>query len=147
MKTAEEILMDKGTHMECVSPNATIADALKIMIDKNFGAIVVKENDDVVGIWTERDLMKNSLNGDFDLYTSKVGDYMKTNLESVDAGDAIYRLSDKILGIKIRHLFVTKNDKIIGLLSVGDVIRACLIERTHQLQDLSLEYYEAWKHN
>lgn len=71
---------------------------------------------------------------------------MKKNLKTVDGSEPIYRLSDKLLGIKIRHLFVTKNNKIMGLLSVGDVIRACLIERTNQLKDMSLEYYESWKH-
>lgn len=146
MKTAEEILKNKGFHMESVTPESTIADALKIMIKKNIGAIVIKKNNDIVGIWTERDLMRSSLDSKFDLYTSKICDYMTKKLETVDASEPIYRLSDKILGIKVRHLFVTKHDKIIGLLSVGDVIRACLIERTNQLKDLSLEYYEAWKH-
>lgn len=71
MKTAEEILLEKGTHMEHVAPESTISEALKIMNEKNIGAIVVMEKDDVIGIWTERDLMKSSLNPDFDLYTSK----------------------------------------------------------------------------
>ena len=56
MTTAEEILNEKGAYMYGVSPDTSIFDALQLMISKRIGAILVKEGDKIVGIWTERDL-------------------------------------------------------------------------------------------
>jgi len=147
MKTAEEIVKSKGSEMYSVDVSSTISEALKVMNEKNIGSVVIKKSGEILGLWTERDLRINLLNDDFDIYCSKIEDYMNPKIHTVDAGRPIYILSDKLLGKKIRYLFVTKHDKIIGLLSAGDVIRACLIEKTNQLKDIGLEYYESWKHN
>ncbi|MBN2365498.1 MAG: CBS domain-containing protein, partial [Calditrichaeota bacterium] len=66
MKTAEEILKDKDGGLITVSPDTTIVEALRIMIENQIGAILIKENDKITGIWTERDLMRNTVQGDFD---------------------------------------------------------------------------------
>jgi len=147
MKTAEEILIAKGSEMISVESGSTISEALKIMNENNIGSVVIMKSSEILGIWTERHLKNSILDEDFDIYYSKIDNYMNPKIHTVDAGEPIYILSDKLLGEKVRYLFVTKHDKIIGLLSAGDVIRACLIERTNQLKDIGLEYYESWKHN
>ena len=146
MKTADAILKAKGTEMYNVESGSTISAALKLMNEKNIGFVVMKSQE-ILGLWTERHLKNSILDKDFDIYRSKIDDYMNPKIHTVDAGEPIYILSDKLLGEKIRYLFVTQHDKIIGLLSAGDVIRACLVERTNQLKDIGLEYYENWKHN
>ncbi len=59
MKTAGEILKEKNREMVCISSDKTIRDAIRFMNDNNIGAILVKEKDQIVGIWTERDLLHN----------------------------------------------------------------------------------------
>lgn len=145
MKTAEDILKESNQKIIAVSPRTTLYKALKKMVNNNIGAIAVKEKGKVIGIWTERDLSKNSLNQDFELKSALVKDYMSTNLTTVNYDEPSYKLSDKLLGLRVRHLFVVKEEQIIGLLSSGDVLRACLIERTEQLKSVSWEYYENWE--
>ena len=147
MKTAEEILKAKGSEIINIESGSTISEALKLMNEKNIGSVVIMKSGEIQGLWTERHLKNSILDNDFDIYYSKIDDHMNPKIHTVDAGEPIYILSDKLLGKKIRYLFVTKHNKIIGLLSAGDVIRACLLEKSNQLKDIGLEYYESWKHN
>jgi len=146
MKTAGEIIIEKGTHMVHVSPNDTLKKALEKMVSKNIGAIVVMANEEVVGIWTERHLLKSILDPNFNIEKAIINEYMAKDIETIDHNEPIYLLSDKMLGLYTRYLFITKKDKIIGMLSSGDIIRACLIERKNQLESIGWEYYESWKH-
>lgn len=149
MRTAEEMLKEKGDHMIYVSPETTISDALRLMIEKQIGAILVKEKDQIVGIWTERDLMRNTITAGFDVSSAKVADYMTTGLKAAPHSDTVYKLLDKFLGLRLRHLLIEKEGEYVGLLSIGDVIKASLIEKDQELKKLnamiSWEYYENWR--
>ncbi len=149
MLTAEAILEKKGHDIVSVSPDTTIRDALKFMLSKNIGSILVKEGDKFVGIWTERDLMRNTLDENFDPNTAKIKDYMVTGLKSAPHTDSIYQLMDRFLGMRLRHLLIEKKGKYIGLLSIGDVSKANLIKKTEEIEKLnqmvSWRYYEDWK--
>lgn len=149
MYTAQDILNEKGTEMIYTHPEATVADALKIMLDRKIGAIVIKDGDDIVGIWTERDLMRNVVTEGFFSKTSKIKDYMSTDLKLAKHDDTILTLQDKFLGKRIRHLFVEKDGKIIGIISTGDVIKAIINEKTKEFEQLhaivKFDYYEDWK--
>jgi CBS domain-containing protein len=149
MKTAEDILQEKGNQIISVSPDSTIYDALRIMIENQIGAILIKQEDKIIGIWTERDLMRNTVTAGFNPKTAIISEYMSTGLKTAPYNDTVYALQDKFLGLKLRHLLIEKNGEYIGLLSVGDVIKASLIEKDQELKALnsmvSWEYYENWR--
>ncbi len=149
MKTAEDIINDKGSHVITVSPDTTLYDALKIMNENGIGAIVVEETGEYVGIWTERNLMKDAMKDNFNLKSEKVSDYMTKELIKAGHGDSIPQLQDKFLGKRLRHLIIEKEGKNIGILSAGDVSRASLLEKSEELKSLnaicSWEYYENWQ--
>ncbi|RPI03425.1 MAG: CBS domain-containing protein [Calditrichaeota bacterium] len=149
MKTADDILNEKGSAVYSVSIEATIADAIKLMVDKRIGAVLVEQDGKMVGIWTERDLLRSSLSGNFDPQTARIADHMTLNLITVPHTESMYRLMDKFLGLRLRHLPVEKEGKIIGLLSSGDVIKTALVEKTREFDELnkmvSWEYYENWR--
>jgi signal-transduction protein with cAMP-binding, CBS, and nucleotidyltransferase domain len=149
MKTAEDIIKEKGTDLVCVDEESTIYDALTTMVEKKIGAILVKRNDKIVGIWTERDLMQNSITEGFNPKTAKIKDYMVTDLISTTGEETIYELMDKFLGLRLRHLLIQKDDHYVGMLSSGDAIRATLNEKNRELKELnkilSWEYYENWQ--
>jgi signal-transduction protein with cAMP-binding, CBS, and nucleotidyltransferase domain len=126
MKTAEEIIREKDREILCVARDTLIREALQIMVSNKVGAILVRENDDIVGVWTERDLLRNTLEEGFDPRTTTVAEVMVSEIHSAPHTDTIYNLMDKFLGLRIRHLPVEKNGEYIGLLSIGDVIRANL---------------------
>lgn len=149
MRTAAEILKDKDSHIISVDPDTTIIEALRVMIKNQIGGILIQEGNDIVGIWTERDLMRNSITANFDVKTAKIKDYMTTGLLSAPHTDSVYQLLDKFLGMRLRHLLIEQDGGYIGLLSIGDVIRATLLEKDVELKNLnaivSWEYYENWQ--
>lgn len=149
MKTAEDILMEKNRDMICVSPETTIHDALQTMVEYKIGAILVKDGEDLVGIWTERDLMRNVLEQGFDVRTARIGDYMTRGLLSVPHTADIYTMKDRFLGKRLRHLLVERDGKFIGMVSAGDVMKAALADKSEELDNLNaavnFDYYENWK--
>jgi CBS domain-containing protein len=149
MKNAEDILNEKGSDIIYADEGITILEALKIMTEKSIGGILVKRDDKIVGIWTERDLMRNTLVEGFDPKTARLGDYMVTDLRFASAKDSVYLLMDKFLGLRIRHLLIEKDGKFIGVLSPGDAIKTILHEKTKELMALNAEhcweYYEDWQ--
>jgi signal-transduction protein with cAMP-binding, CBS, and nucleotidyltransferase domain len=134
--TAEEIVNDLDEEPLSVPPDTTLYDVVKLMLEKDKHAVLVKEGDKYVGIWTERDLSKNIIVEGFDPKTAKVRDYMSFPIISVAHSDNLFRIIDKALGHHVRHLAVEKDGKYIGLVHGGDVIRAGFTARTQELRDL-----------
>ena len=150
MQTAEDILRLKGGEIISVDLNATVREALQTMVERKVGATLVTQRGKYVGIWTERDLMRNTLEPGFDPDAARIGDYMVTGLRFAPHTDTVYDLMDKFLGLRLRHLLIRKEEEFLGLLSVGDVVRACLEEKSRELKELhavvSWEYYEEWRY-
>ena len=148
MRTAQDIINDKKIKLVCVAPDMTIGAALRMMVKNKIGAILIEENDVYVGIWTERDLMRNILEPGFDIETARVGDYMSSPLHSAPHDAPLIKLEEMFIGLFVRHLLVEKDGKYIGLLSIGDVLRASLLAKDKQIRELnsiaSWEYYENW---
>ena len=147
--TAGEILEETEEKAIAVPPGTTIREALRLMMEKKIGSILIMEGEEVKGIWTERDLMKDTMSPGFDPETAQIGDHMSTTLHYAAWEDTVLQLMDKFFGYRIRHLLIKKGGKFAGLLSAGSVVRAGLTERTRQLKELntmvSWEFYEDWK--
>ena len=149
MKSAEEILYEKGTKIISVDGQTSIDNAIKTMLENKIGAIIIQDKDDVLGIWTERDLLRNVAIDKVNTESAPIKDHMTKGIISAPHNDTIYNLMDKFLGKRLRHLLIEKNGKFLGLLSIGDVIKATLQEKTDELNELktmvSWDYYEDWK--
>ena len=122
MNTAEDMVRDKGGDIISVAAITTISTALQVMVKNKVGAILIKEDDQIVGIWTERDLMRNTLIQGFDPGSARIGVYMVEPIRSASHTDTVYNLMDKFLGLRLRHSPIEKNGRYVGLLSVGDVM-------------------------
>lgn len=149
VKTAAQILQDKGGELHRVGEDATVLEALQAMVQNKVGSILIESDSRVVGIFTERDLMRRSIEPGFDLAQARICDVMTTGLKYAPHTATAYELMDKFLGLRLRHLLIDKDDEFIGLLSIGDVVRCALQERTRELEELhvvaSWEYHEEWK--
>ncbi len=149
VKTAEQILQEKGGDLIAVGEEAVILEALKIMVESKVGSILVKEGTRVVGIYTERDLSRNTINPEFDAATTQISEVMTIGLRYAPHTDTAFDLMDKFLGLRLRHLLIDRNGEFIGMLSIGDVVRSALQTRTDELEQLqeiaNWEYYEEWK--
>ena len=149
MFTAEDILNELNREIVHTGPDTTLKESLKIMVNKRIGAMIIKEGEDITGIWTERDLMRNVIDDAFDLETARIKEYMTTSLHTAPYDSSFYQLYDIFLGKRFRHLLIEKHGKIIGIISMGDVIKANLNKKSKELNDLNelmnLDYYENWK--
>jgi signal-transduction protein with cAMP-binding, CBS, and nucleotidyltransferase domain len=148
MRTAGDILNDKKRDMVAVRPEQTLREALERMQANRIGAILVKRADKIVGIWTERDLARDVLKPGFDIDAARVEDHMTIQLFTAPDDTPLLKLQEMFLGLFIRHILITRRRKAVGLLSMGDVLRASLLEKDSQIKDLnaiaSWEYYENW---
>ena len=149
MKTAEDIVNEKGGKMVSVPAETTIHDALELMIEKKVGAVLVTEQKATVGIWTSRDLMRDVVLTGFDPHTEVVRDHMSSPILSAPHTDTPYNMMDKFLGLRINHLLIEKDGAYIGILSSGDVMKAVIQDKSKELTQLrsmvSWEYYEEWR--
>ncbi len=148
MKTAHDLLEKKGYDIQWVAPDTTIFNAVKVMVEKKMGAILIKEAGKFVGIWTERNLLKQSIEPEFDIKTARIGDYMVTDLKSAPHTATVVQLFDQLVGLRIRHLLIEKDGEYIGFISKRDVTRLALIEKSEENEALNeivnYEYYEDW---
>jgi len=149
MKTAREMVLEKGGDIVCVPVGTTIFEALQKMCRHKVGAILVLRDEKVAGIWTERDLLIHIVEADFDPQKARIEDYMTTKLHFARHDETLYDLMDKFLGLRIRHLPVKEEGAFIGLLSSGDVMKAAISAKNTELEKLnkmvSWEYYENWR--
>ncbi|MBW2707188.1 MAG: CBS domain-containing protein [Deltaproteobacteria bacterium] len=149
MKTAEDIVIDKQSDIVFISWDQTVHQTCRKMIEKKIGAIVIKKDDEFVGIWSERDLLRNICSQGFDPLTARVSDYMSAPLHSASHSTRIHKLEEMFLGLFLRHLMIEKDGEYIGMLSIGDVLRAGLLAKHRQFEELnefvSWDYYENWQ--
>ncbi len=148
MKTANDMIQEKGSDILCVPVGTIVLDALKKMNALKVGAILVTLDDKPAGIWTERDLLRNILNKEFDPKTARIEDYMTKDLIFAPHTDTVYNLMDKFLGLRVRHLLIEKKGQTIGMVSSGDVMKASIQEKDGELKQLNSmvewDYYENW---
>ena len=149
MKTAGDIANEKGSKIISVPQGTSIHDALVTMIENKIGAIVVTHEGKPLGIWSSRDLMRNTIAAGFDPKTARIEDYMSSPILTAPSTDTYFELMDKFLGLHVNHLLVVKDGEYITMLSSGDVMKANIQEKTDELDELntivSWEYYEEWK--
>lgn len=149
METAKKMVADKGHEIVSVPAGTTLFTTLEKMNRKKVGAILVTRDNDIIGIWTERDLMQNIIQEKIDLKSALIEDYMTTQLISAPHTDTVFNLMDKFLGLRVRHLLIEEDGNIIGLVSGGDVMKCVIHEKDTELRQLnsmvSWDYYENWK--
>ncbi len=149
MNSAEEIVKDKICEIVSISHDESIIKACQVIVKNKIGAILVKKNDEFVGIYTERDLIRNIAIPGFDPETARVGDYMTTPLQTVSHTTQLHKLEEMFLGLFVRHLLVEKKGEYIGLISIGDILRANLLEKDKNFTKcnamVNWEHYEKWK--
>ena len=139
MKTVNEILAKKGNDIWSVAPTDTVFDSLKLMADKQIGALLVMDGEKLAGIVTERDYARKVALEGRSSRESKVQDIMSENVLCVtpdkSVQDCMAMMSDK----RARHLPVVEGHKVIGIVSIGDLVKSIINEQQHEIE--SLQYY------
>jgi len=137
MPTVRQLLAEKSINaVYAVHPDQMVFEALEMMSSRRLGAVMVMENDRMIGIFSERDYARKGILEGRKAKSTPVTEVMTANVFVVtpDQGieDCMKLMSEK----HIRHLPVMENDRVIGLLSIGDIVTAMLHEQQNHIQNL-----------
>ncbi|HMU42313.1 MAG TPA: CBS domain-containing protein [Ignavibacteriaceae bacterium] len=136
MKTVREILLNKGNQVWTISPDSTVYDALKLMSEKEIGAVLVCEGDNIKGIMSERDYARKIiLQGKLSKET-KISEIMSDKVIYVNPEMRTNECMALMINKKIRHLPVLEDQKLAGLISIGDVVNAVIDEKEFLIDQL-----------
>ncbi len=136
MITVKQILDGKGRQAWTIGPDAKVFDALKLMAEKGIGALVAVENGRVVGILSERDYARKiALMGRLSQDTP-VKDIMTTQVYGIHPGASAEECLALMTDRRIRHLPVLEKDKLAGVISIGDVVKAVISGQNVTIQQL-----------
>ena len=136
MKNVKDILQSKGQEICSTSPDSTAFKALQIMAEKDVGALLVKDGEKVVGIMSERDYARKVI---------LIGKSSKsTPVKDIMTSDVLYTHPDQtledcmaIMSEKhVRHLPVFEKEKLVGIISIGDVVKGIIAEKKYFINQL-----------
>ncbi len=123
MNTVRDLIRQKGSRVFSVSPDASVLDALKVMAEKNTGAVLVTQGEKVAGILSERDCVRKVELAGKTAQQAKVSEIMTSNVLYVEASQSIEECMAIMIDKNIRHLPVYENGKLQGIISVRDVLK------------------------
>lgn len=122
------IIGDKGSAVFSVGPNEVVSTAVSMLSDKRIGAVLVIENDQVRGVFSERDIIHALSRAGAGVMSQPVKDFMTTDVFTCRRGDTIDHLMGLMTQKRIRHLPVIEEGKVVGMISIGDVVKFRIAE-------------------
>lgn len=137
MSRVSEILEHKGGMVLSVDINETVLDAISLMAQVNIGAVLVQQDDSIAGIFTERDYLQKIALESRSSPQTKVGDVMTSPVISADPGDSVQHCMETMTTCHCRHLPVVENGKLLGIVSIGDLVKKMLDEKQNEVEKLS----------
>lgn len=136
MRTVREILVSKGYDIHSVSPDDTIFNALKLMSEKKIGALLVIDNGEIVGIMSERDYARKVALEGKSSRDAQVREIMSDKVIYIDIDRHVEECMALMIEKRIRHLPVFENQKLSGIISIGDVVKAVIDEKEFVISQL-----------
>jgi len=139
MTTVRHILQDKGRQVWSVRPGDKVYDAIKMMADKDVGSLVVLNGSKIVGIVTERHYARNVFLKGRASPQTRVDDIMERNVVCVGPDQSIEECMALMTVKRVRHLPVTENGALLGIVSIGDLVKSIISDREFVIEQL--EHY------
>jgi CBS domain-containing protein len=137
LMNVETILRSKGRDVATIGPNETIGAAVKELISRNIGALVVSgDGKGVNGIISERDIVHALADQGADLLTSKVAQVMTHRVITCDPSDSVEKLMAEMTNRRLRHFPVVEDGRLCGIISIGDVVKNRLDEVEYEARSL-----------
>jgi CBS domain-containing protein len=137
MSRVAEILRGKGEEVLKIDASATVFDAIKKIVDANVGSILVTKGDEIVGIMTERDYLRKIAIHGRTSHDTLVGEIMSSPLVYVTPETTVEESMAIMTDRRIRHLPVVENDGVVGIISIGDLVKFQSREQSFQIQYLT----------
>jgi len=132
----KRILNEKGDEVYHISPDHTVYEAIKKMSDKSIGALLVMEKDELYGIISERDYREKVILKGRTSKTTKVKEIMTSDVYWVSPQESLEECMALMTNKKIRHLPIMEDEKVIGVISIGDIIKQIISKQKVEIDHL-----------
>jgi len=139
MGKVKEILKLKGHAVFSVTPSTTVYNAIEQMCEKNIGGVVIMENDNLVGIFTERDYARKLILKGKSSKDTLISELMTKEVITVTPDSKLEDCMNIMSNKRIRHLPVMENNQIVGMISIGDLVKFIIEEQRSIIEHL--EHY------
>jgi CBS domain-containing protein len=136
MKTVTQLLRTKGHEVLSVSPEASVFEALKVMAEKNVGALLVVEGERLVGVFSERDYARKVILKGKASKEISVREIMTSHILYVRPEQTIEDCMALMTDKRVRHLPVLEEERLVGVISIGDVVKAIIAEQDFMIEQL-----------
>ena len=137
MKTVRDLLRRKGSDVWSVGPETTVYDALRLMAEKNIGAVLLLDGEQLVGIFSERDYARQVVLKGKSSKETPVREVMTSPVVFVRPEQTIEECMALMTDKRIRHLPVIDEGRLVGLISIGDVVKAQIADRDFMIEQLT----------
>ena len=136
MKTVVQLLRTKGHDVLSVAPDTPVFDALQTMAEKNVGALLVLEGNRLIGIFTERDYARKVILKGKSSKEIPVKEIMSSHVLYVRPQQTIEDCMALMTDKRVRHLPVLEDERVIGVISIGDVVKGIISEQEFMIEQL-----------
>ena len=136
MATVGQLLKSKGFKIISVTPDDTVYRALEVMVENNVSALLVMNGDMLTGIFTERDYARKVILKGKSSKDTTIGEIMTGNVVTVEPSTGIDHCMRLMTGNFFRHLPVVQNDRVIGIISIGDVVKYIIEEQEFIIRNM-----------
>jgi CBS domain-containing protein len=136
MKTVRHVLQAKGRRVWSIAPDASVYEALQLMAEKEVGALLVLEQKKLAGIISERDYARKVILRGKSSLDTPVREIMTSKVISIHPDQTIEECMEVVTDKRIRHLPVLEEDEVVGLISIGDLVKAVIEEKDFLIQQL-----------
>lgn len=136
MATVKQLLQGKGSEVVCIGPDDTVYDAMQLMAAKNIGALLVLETGELAGIFTERDFSRKAYLLDKRAKDIRVKEIMTKQVAYVNPDYTSEDCMALVTEMRVRHLPVLENNKVIGIISIGDLVKDAISGREFIIDQL-----------
>jgi CBS domain-containing protein len=136
MITVRQLLRDKGHDVWHIAPDASVYAALKLMAEKEIGSLLVLDRDELVGIISERDYSRKVVLKEKTTIDTPVKEIMTQELVTLNPEQTIGECMSLMTDKRIRHLPVLENERLIGIISIGDVVKAIISQQEFMIEQL-----------
>jgi CBS domain-containing protein len=131
-----DLLNDKGSDVFSIAPDATVAEAIDMMAERGIGSLLVMDDGFLRGIVTERDYARKVVAGGLSIEESRVADIMTADVYTTGIEQNIDECMTLMTEKRIRHLPVVDGDQILGIISIGDLVKAIITDHQRTLGTL-----------
>jgi CBS domain-containing protein len=136
MQTVSQLLEVKGHQIFSVAPQDSVLHAIELMATRHVGALLVMSEGALLGIISERDYARKVILKNRSSHDTPVGDIMSSPAVSVGPEDSVHHCMQLMTEGRFRHLPVVKTGRVVGMLSIGDLVKAVIQEQTEHIQHL-----------